>query len=776
SESERAGVTSESAPLEEEPAPSGEEVTPETGPALERAFPVEELASGPKTARAADAGPYAPELPDAPLAAEYTSGRGRPLPSEPSDPSGGLGPQPAASAPQLEVGELPETESTPSAGGAPAPACDVERNEELALAAVEAESRELRHVSDVDEGPSGFVPAPPFREGATEDPSEADAKEELAAPTPPLPGGESFTDSPEASAGLATPEVQVFGPDSEDLIGSPPFQPRPLSPEESEPHGHRSLEWIDSEPPLAPTGRALPTSWEGIPADEAESELAEAGESEEDGWSVELEEVSAAAREHLLGRDPVADPAPFELQEAAESPADEELGDPYAIHLARAVDLRRRGDFEDAIRELELATQSPACFEEAYRLLQECRRNLTAAAQEEPAAAVQEEPAAAVQEEPAAAVQEEPAPAPDRADLPHAQPAGETGGEAGGRDPFSAEVFEEWLEESSFTVLERTLQELERRGELDRARQIVERLIQLEASDPSLHQKRIEYATAGGDEDGLAQAFLELGEALEVEGRLAEARAAYFRALEYDPDSDAARRAIELVEDRAADLAEQERALQERTVQVYGPPAPAPDGSPPRATEEVGEPPAGAIPDEWERADVEFMPSGEFPAGADSIGVTPYDRREVGREGMVDFDVILAELKEQLAEGAADEPDGSSRTEVGERLRDMGLLDDAIRELQAAVRSPDAPPRAFELLGEAFIEKGQARVAARLLREALERLSGQEERKLLGVLYQLGVAFQTVDDTSKALECYERIFSVDIDYRDVRERIEACVA
>lgn len=339
------------------------------------------------------------------------------------------------------------------------------------------------------------------------------------------------------------------------------------------------------------------------------------------------------------------------------------------------------------------------------------------------------------------------------------------------------ESFEDWIQAATYEVAERALPELERRGEMHKAQMVVERLVDIKASDPAPHREKVEVARALGEEKGLAQAFLELGQVLEAEGQLGEARATYFRALEYDPDSGSALRSIERVEEQAAVLAEQASSLEDWSWDEPGPAGQLYPKEPTAASpEEHGSQPS--YPSRFaERQQTEIKPLEPGRAAAGGIGITPYDRREAGREGMVDFDVILAELKDQLAEGVADEPDGSSRTEVGERLMDMGLLDDAIRELQAAVRSPGAPPRAFELLGAAFIEKGQASVAARLLAEALEKLSGRKgEEKLLGVLYRLGVAYQTVEAPSKALECYERIFSVDIDYKDVKARIEDCSA
>ena len=164
--------------------------------------------------------------------------------------------------------------------------------------------------------------------------------------------------------------------------------------------------------------------------------------------------------------------------------------------------------------------------------------------------------------------------------------------------------------------------------------------------------------------------------------------------------------------------------------------------------------------------------TGPGPDRADHDDLRPYGGLAGGAEGSLDFDALLTEFKAQLAEGT-EEADTRTRTELGASLKDMGLLDDAIRELQAAFGEPSAEPVAYELLGEAFIEKGQPRVATRILQQSLEKLS-VSDREILGVLYQLGFAYQQVNELSSALECFERIFSVDIDYRDVQDRIAAC--
>lgn len=135
-----------------------------------------------------------------------------------------------------------------------------------------------------------------------------------------------------------------------------------------------------------------------------------------------------------------------------------------------------------------------------------------------------------------------------------------------------------------------------------------------------------------------------------------------------------------------------------------------------------------------------------------------------------DFDDMLVGFRAEAA-GTSGEADPAEHVELGLALRQMGLLDDAIREFQAAARASSPPVRALELMGRCFLEKGLHGVAVRVLNRAL-RLPGHQDHELLGVLYQLGVAHQEMEEHREALDCYERVFSVDIDFRDVARRME----
>jgi tetratricopeptide (TPR) repeat protein len=182
--------------------------------------------------------------------------------------------------------------------------------------------------------------------------------------------------------------------------------------------------------------------------------------------------------------------------------------------------------------------------------------------------------------------------------------------------------------------------------------------------------------------------------------------------------------------------------------------------------EEAVEAEPGATPDEQGYVDLGERIRRRLESEGASAG-----REAVSSPSEYDFDDMLVGFRVKVDETAG-EADPGAHLELGVALRQMGLLDDAIREFQVATRSADPPLRAFEMLGEAFIEKGFHGVAVRVLTRALH-LPGHSDYELLGVLYQLGIAHQTEADHERALDCFERVYSIDIDFRDVAERMEA---
>jgi tetratricopeptide (TPR) repeat protein len=138
------------------------------------------------------------------------------------------------------------------------------------------------------------------------------------------------------------------------------------------------------------------------------------------------------------------------------------------------------------------------------------------------------------------------------------------------------------------------------------------------------------------------------------------------------------------------------------------------------------------------------------------------------------FDEFRAELGEMGAEGE----DLETHYNLGVAYREMGLVEEAISEFQKVAQACDRG-RPFRylmqcctLLGLAFIEKGQPQIAAIWYERAL-KTPGLGSDSVLALRYDLGVAQESAGDHEAALKSFSHVYAMNIDYRDVAERISA---
>lgn len=137
-----------------------------------------------------------------------------------------------------------------------------------------------------------------------------------------------------------------------------------------------------------------------------------------------------------------------------------------------------------------------------------------------------------------------------------------------------------------------------------------------------------------------------------------------------------------------------------------------------------------------------------------------------------DFAEMLDMFKRGVAENV-DESDLESHYDLGVAYMEMELFEEAISQFQKAMRgnaAPDRRVRVYESLGKCFIELGQYDVAVASLSGALQE-RGQTDGTLVGVLYLLGVASEALHDWRQAAAYYKRVFAVDINFRDIGERL-----
>jgi len=136
-----------------------------------------------------------------------------------------------------------------------------------------------------------------------------------------------------------------------------------------------------------------------------------------------------------------------------------------------------------------------------------------------------------------------------------------------------------------------------------------------------------------------------------------------------------------------------------------------------------------------------------------------------------DFADMLEKFKRGLAENVDDE-DYESHYDLGVAFREMGLLDESIAQFQKALRGTKSRVRTLEALGQCFVERSQFQVAANVLERALSE-AGSTDENLVGVLYLLGYASEAMQKYSEAIGYYQRVFMVDIQFRDITDRIAA---
>jgi tetratricopeptide (TPR) repeat protein len=136
-----------------------------------------------------------------------------------------------------------------------------------------------------------------------------------------------------------------------------------------------------------------------------------------------------------------------------------------------------------------------------------------------------------------------------------------------------------------------------------------------------------------------------------------------------------------------------------------------------------------------------------------------------------DFQGMLARFKQGIEENI-DEADFQAHYDLGIAFKEMGLYDEAIAELQKALRAPEGRLASSEALGVCFVEKKSYVVAESILRRALD-LPAVGDQDRLGILYWLARALEAQGKKVDARDLYGRVFAADIRFMDVGERAKA---
>ena len=166
-----------------------------------------------------------------------------------------------------------------------------------------------------------------------------------------------------------------------------------------------------------------------------------------------------------------------------------------------------------------------------------------------------------------------------------------------------------------------------------------------------------------------------------------------------------------------------------------------------------------------------YSPAAVRPLGAGAQAMHPSDS--------VDLSEMFGELKHELEEeSVAGDDDPETHYNLGVAFREMGLLDEAIAELQKVCTAIDRghafaqPIQTYTWLAQCFLDKGVPEAAIRWYEKALN-IPGLDDQARLAINYELGSACETASDKPGALRHFTAVYGSNIDYRDVAERIQA---
>ncbi len=179
--------------------------------------------------------------------------------------------------------------------------------------------------------------------------------------------------------------------------------------------------------------------------------------------------------------------------------------------------------------------------------------------------------------------------------------------------------------------------------------------------------------------------------------------------------------------------------------------------------------PAGNQPSERELSDVEPQP-------AESMALEPAP----SGSSLVSLGVELQDIFDDLKDNTPDlKPyiDFETHYSLGLAYKDMELLDDAIEEFQRAFKMAGAEDltgdyiQCCNMLGVCFKRKFMPKVAIQWFNRGL-KIPNRPEDEYQALRYEIGLCYEEMSDTDKALDVYMEVYGLDVGYREVAERIK----
>jgi tetratricopeptide (TPR) repeat protein len=140
-------------------------------------------------------------------------------------------------------------------------------------------------------------------------------------------------------------------------------------------------------------------------------------------------------------------------------------------------------------------------------------------------------------------------------------------------------------------------------------------------------------------------------------------------------------------------------------------------------------------------------------------------------EPSLDNDVleIFQEFKKGLEKELGDD-DAETHYNLGIAYKEMGLVDDAIKEFQTSKVDPKRFLQSSTMLGVCYMDKGLHTLAIDVLKKAVESLKDKDE-SYWALSYELAEAYEKNQDLKEAVALYTSIYGWNAKFRDISDKM-----
>ncbi len=172
--------------------------------------------------------------------------------------------------------------------------------------------------------------------------------------------------------------------------------------------------------------------------------------------------------------------------------------------------------------------------------------------------------------------------------------------------------------------------------------------------------------------------------------------------------------------------------------------------------------------------------------------IKPFMGEEAETDGLFDFDSILGdaeedgpriddldedvlsifdEFKKGLAQEISEE-DSSTHYDLGIAYKEMGVVDDAIKEFQVSARDPKFFTAATTMIGICEMAVGRHNKAVDAFSAALMKTKAKDDM-WWSLKYDLATAYELGGNLKEAFEIYSNVYTWDVTFRDVAQKYES---